>query len=190
MIGVALDGYPIYGAYGVDSFGVLTEMKSSYRLKVGQTGYNGIDDYEYVAGLGDLDVCNGHFGPTPDFPEGIYHYHSTMQNGEGDIGFPYFLICYHGSVEEGDGDPCEGYGETWGPGIGPPPDGCDPGPPPGQDSGASIGLLPSFEPPVGGLIALICLLALPYEGILRGLASWRGPSDRAGTTHGCHPAQV
>ena len=190
VIGVALDGYPIYGAYGVDSSGVLTEMKSSYRLKEGQTGYNGIDDYEYVAGLGDLDVCNGHFGPTPDFPEGIYHYHSTMQNGEGDIGFPYFLICYHGSVEEGDGDPCEGHGETWGPGIGPPPDGCDPGPPPGQDSGAPMGLLPSFEPPVGGLIALICLLALPYEGILRGLASWRGPSDRVGTTHGCHPAQV
>ena len=64
MIGVALDGYPIYGAYGLDSSGVVAEMKSSYRLKEGQTGYNGIDDYEYVEGLGDLDVCNGHFGPT------------------------------------------------------------------------------------------------------------------------------
>ena len=23
----------------------------------------------------DLDSCNGHFGPTPEFPAGIYHYH-------------------------------------------------------------------------------------------------------------------
>ncbi len=55
----------------------IVEMKSSYELKSGQTGYNGIDDYEYTEGLGHLDACNGHFGPTPDFPQGIYHYHTT-----------------------------------------------------------------------------------------------------------------
>ena len=33
VIGVALDGYPIYGAYGLDSSGVVAEMKSSYRLR-------------------------------------------------------------------------------------------------------------------------------------------------------------
>jgi hypothetical protein len=133
VIGIAFDGYPIYGAFGDVGNGTVAEMTSSYRLKPGETGYNGIDDYEYVEGLGDLDVCNGHFGPTPDFPNGIYHYHSTMVNGEGDMGFPYFLICYRGVVDEallggggnGNGDdPCAGHGETWGPGIGPPPAGC------------------------------------------------------------------
>ena len=129
VIGIAFDGYPIYGVFGDDGTGQVVEMKSSYRLKSGQNGYNGIDDYEYVSGLGHLDVCNGHFGPTPDFPQGIYHYHSTIENGIGEMGFPYFLICYHGEVSDGgdggDGsDPCAGYGETWGPGIGPPPDGC------------------------------------------------------------------
>jgi len=144
VIGVAYDGYPIYGLLEQGADGVVREVTSSYRLKDGQTGYNGIDDYEFVEGLGDLDVCNGHFGPTPDFPEGIYHYHSTMENGEGGMGFPYFLICYKGTVVDasitgGDGgdDPCAGHGETWGPGIGPPPEGCDQGPPPtGQSTEA------------------------------------------------------
>ena len=127
VIGVAMDGYPIYGLWGYDDQMNIVEMKSSYKLKEGETGYNGIDDYVYVQGLGHLDVCNGHFGPTPDFPDGIYHYHSTMMNGEGDMGFPYFLLCYHGEtfLDEGGGDvDCSGHGETWGPGIGPPPDGC------------------------------------------------------------------
>ena len=129
VIGVALDGYPIYGFWGYDDNMNITEMTSSYRLKAGETGYNGIDDYEYIEGLGNLDVCNGHFGPTPDFPDGIYHYHSTMLNGEGDMGFPYFLICYHGEVDLADGGAdCSGFGETWGPGIGPPPEGCEGGP--------------------------------------------------------------
>lgn len=136
VIGVAFDGYPIYGIYGDDGTGQVVEMKSSYQLKAGETGYNGIDDYEYVDGMGDLDVCNGHFGPTPDFPQGIYHYHSTIKNGIGEMGFPYFLICYHGEVPStgngggnggGGDDPCSGYGETWGPGIGPPPAGCGDG---------------------------------------------------------------
>ena len=132
VIGVAMDGYPIYGLWGYDDQMNIVEMKSSYKLKEGETGYNGIDDYVYVQGLGDLDVCNGHFGPTPDFPDGIYHYHSTMMNGEGDMGFPYFLLCYHGEtfLDEGGGGEvdCSGHGETWGPGIGPPPPGCGGGP--------------------------------------------------------------
>jgi len=135
VIGVAYDGYPIYGFWGYDDNMNVVEMKSSYELKNGQTGYNGIDDYQYTEGLGHLDVCNGHFGPTPDFPQGIYHYHTTMQNGDGDMGFPYFLICYHGEADmssdagggQGGGGDCDGFGETWGPGIGPPPAGCEGG---------------------------------------------------------------
>ena len=133
VIGAAMDGYPIYGLWGYDDQMNVVEMKSSYKLKEGETGYNGIDDYVYDQGLGHLDVCNGHFGPTPDFPDGIYHYHSTMMNGVGEMGFPYFLLCYHGEtfLDEGGGgdDPdCSGHGETWGPGIGPPPEGCGGGP--------------------------------------------------------------
>lgn len=38
----------------------------------------------------DLDDYHGHFGPTPDFPQGIYHYHVTEEfpwiNGDGFYG--------------------------------------------------------------------------------------------------------
>ncbi|MEC7626074.1 MAG: YHYH protein [Candidatus Thermoplasmatota archaeon] len=147
VIGVAMDGYPIYGLWGYDDQMNIVEMKSSYKLKDGETGYNGIDDYIYLQGLGHLDVCNGHFGPTPEFPDGIYHYHSTMTNGEGDMGFPYFLLCYHGEtfLDEGNGGAdCSGFGETWGPGIGPPPPGCEGGPGGGQGGQLSeVSAIPS-----------------------------------------------
>jgi hypothetical protein len=166
VIGVAYDGYPIYGFWGYDTDMNVVEMKSSYELKDGETGYNGIDDYKYTEGLGDLDVCNGHFGPTPDFPQGIYHYHSTMQNGDGDMGFPYFLICYHGEADmtsnggNGNGggdDPCAGHGVTWGPGIGPPPEGCEGGPG-GQAEITSLDGW-SFDPMALLIIGLCCATA-------------------------------
>jgi len=158
VIGVSMDGYPIYGLWGYDGQMNVVEMKSSYKLKEGETGYNGIDDYIYVQGLGHLDACNGHFGPTPEFPDGIYHYHSTMMNGEGDMGFPYFLLCYHGEtfLDEGGGADCSGFGETWGPGIGPPPPGCEGGPG-GQLSEVSLVSSPIFSP-----LATMWMLALAW----------------------------
>lgn len=48
MIGVLIDGFPVYGSNDVDGVAVTAAM---------------------------LDECSGHFGPTPEFPEGIYHYH-------------------------------------------------------------------------------------------------------------------
>ena len=36
-------------------------------------------DYEYVAGSGDLDECNGRFGVTPEYPQGIYYYCITEE---------------------------------------------------------------------------------------------------------------
>jgi hypothetical protein len=99
IIGFAPDGFPIYGSYGYASDNAtIKEMTSSYRLKAGADGSNGQEDQEYVAGMGDLDECNGKTGPTPEFPDGIYHYHSTKHNGEGGWGFPYFPLCYHGVV--------------------------------------------------------------------------------------------
>ena len=48
----------------------------------GDQGYNGIDDWNYYEDLGDLDECNGRFGPTPEYPDGIYHYVSTPLSGD------------------------------------------------------------------------------------------------------------
>ncbi len=47
LIGVAFDGYPIYGAFDMDG----NELTAA-----------------------DLDECNGITSPTPEFPDGIYHY--------------------------------------------------------------------------------------------------------------------
>ncbi len=167
VIGVAMDGYPIYGLWGYDDQMNIVEMKSSYKLKQGETGYNGIDDYVYVQGLGHLDVCNGHFGPTPEFPDGIYHYHSTMMNGEGDIGFPYFLLCYHGETfldeSGGGGGPCAGHGETWGPGIGPPPDGCGGGGPGAQLEDVEIVSSQPVFSPYSLLMILFLISALIWR---------------------------
>ena len=160
VIGVAMDGYPIYGFWGYDDDMNVVEMKSSYRLKDGETGYNGIDDYVYMEGLGHLDVCNGHFGPTPEFPDGIYHYHSAMTNGEGGMGFPYFLLCYHGETfldEGGNGADCSGFGETWGPGIGPPPAGCEGGGQGGQLTNVEA-VAPTVFSPFGMLWTLVAAL--------------------------------
>ena len=115
IIGWSFDGYPIYGMYTWDDNGVVKGMKSSYQVERtndgGDQGYNGIDDWNYVAGLGDLDECNGRFGSTPEYPQGTYYYVSTPLSGStttvvdtnGDtvpmIGFPYFQLCYHGIAD-------------------------------------------------------------------------------------------
>ena len=129
IVGWAFDGYPIYGMYGYGADGqTIRTISSSYVIERtqdgGDQGYNGIDDWNYVDGVGDLDECNGRFGPTPEFPEGIYHYVSTPVSGSptsvtdtngntvGMIGFPYFLICYHGVADVS--------GQSLGGGQGPP----------------------------------------------------------------------
>lgn len=105
LIGWAADGFPIYARYGHDQVKFLNSplraMKSSYQLKmIADDGRPNIDtfpmgvftqDYEYVEGLGDLDECNGRFGPTQEFPEGIYHYYATDS-------FPFFQRCVKGST--------------------------------------------------------------------------------------------
>ncbi|MFY7951073.1 MAG: YHYH protein, partial [Armatimonadaceae bacterium] len=88
QIGWAADGYPIYGNLGPsdpkDLTSALRTLRSSYRLKTGnrpagdspQGVYDGSfsQDFEYVAGSGDLDANNGRSGPTPEFPNGTYYY--------------------------------------------------------------------------------------------------------------------
>lgn len=88
LLGWAADGFPIYYKYGYASAEStqLVELTSSYKLKTGNRPGDGITapngaydgtyarDFEYVAGLGDLDEANGRFGKTPEFPNGTYYY--------------------------------------------------------------------------------------------------------------------
>ena len=86
LVGWAGDGFPIYLNRGYreprDTSSGLTRLGSSYRLKSGTRPsgpggpYNGdfVEDFEYVAGSGDLDAANGRFQKTPEFPRGTYCY--------------------------------------------------------------------------------------------------------------------
>ncbi len=67
LIGVLLDGFPVYGPSGADGTAPT-----------------------------DLDECSGHDGVTPEFPDGIYHYHLTEVS-------PYSVSCYHGVVDDAGG---------------------------------------------------------------------------------------
>jgi hypothetical protein len=64
LVGVLLDGYPVYGP-----------------IENGQ-----------LVSSGSLDAAHGHFGATPEFPQGVYHYHTTSDapyiNGSGFHGAP------------------------------------------------------------------------------------------------------
>lgn len=71
IIGVLRDGFPVYG----------------------NRGDNGI-----TVKNADLDECSGHVGATPEFPEGLYHYHLTDDEA------PYSIDCYKGNVDASTGD--------------------------------------------------------------------------------------
>mgnify|MGYP001627752072 FL=1 len=79
MIGVLEDGFPVYSNQG---------------------------DGGVIVTNADLDECSGHVGVTPEFPEGIYHYHLTADEA------PYMIDCYHGEIDVA----------AQGPGAGGPPD--------------------------------------------------------------------
>lgn len=106
LIGFAYDGFPIYGAYAfknVDGSGGITRMKSSYTLRnittrttspSGATVTTGPpvsatyplgyfrEDYQYNATSAAtpdyLDEHNGRFCVTPEYPNGIYCYFTTV----------------------------------------------------------------------------------------------------------------
>jgi hypothetical protein len=77
LIGYAADGFPVYSQFGAadpnDAKGKVRKMKPSYRVKSGSRPsgprgkYDGAftEDFEYVAGAGDLDECNGRYAATP-----------------------------------------------------------------------------------------------------------------------------
>ena len=104
LVGWASDGFPIYGRYGhtvpTDASSPLRVMKGSYVLDATpDPGRPSISiapmgsftsDWNYSAGSGDLDNCNGRFDVTPEFPKGIYHYYITDT-------YPYIQRCLRGS---------------------------------------------------------------------------------------------
>lgn len=94
VVGFAADGFPIYGSY-INDNGQIRSVTSSYRLKAGSRPagagnpggiYDGkyVDDYEYVAGLGDLDECNGMMF------KGAYGYYVVNT-------YPWVLACFKGT---------------------------------------------------------------------------------------------
>jgi len=96
VIGFAADGFPIFGSF-INDVGVIRPVTSSFQQKTGSrpTGngnpggnYDGtyVDDYEYVAGSGDLDECNGMMRG------GIYGYYVTDS-------YPWMLACFKGTPD-------------------------------------------------------------------------------------------
>ena len=120
LVGWAADGFPVYARYGFsnsfDANSSIIELQPSYQLKsegdpgrpdiltslVGGPGQGTSNpnipiplgaftqDFEYIEGSGDLDECNGRFGVTPEFPNGIYHYVVTDS-------FPFVSRCLKGN---------------------------------------------------------------------------------------------
>lgn len=128
LIGYAADGFPIYYS---------PNARSSYRLKSGTRPdgpggrYDGtfVQDYEYVAGVGNLDQCNG--GPVGTAAES-YGYFITAA-------FPSIPRCFRGTPDAsfknqrpgGRGHGSQGRPQGHGRPDGPPPEGR-PRPPHGR----------------------------------------------------------
>lgn len=117
LLGFAYDGFPIYGAYAyknIDGTGGITRMKSIYQLRniTVRTHYaDGTDvidgppvsdsyplghfreDYETFPTTQDfdyLDVHNGRFCITPEYPNGTYAYFCTVDENWNSA-YPYVV---------------------------------------------------------------------------------------------------
>jgi hypothetical protein len=126
IIGFALDGYPIYGAYAytnINGTGAIKRMRSGYQERVmtdRTTLPNGSvatyagpaisstypigayqEDFVYTAGSGDLDANNGRYCVTPEYPNGIYAYFVTLDAALAPA-YPYTLGAnYYGLMPPG-----------------------------------------------------------------------------------------
>jgi hypothetical protein len=118
LIGFAYDGFPIYGAYGyknTNGTGGIVRMKSSFSLRsitTRTTYYDGTtvtsgpvvsvshplgeyrEDYQYnptSSGTPDyLDIHNGRFCVTPEYPLGTYAYFCTV-DATWNSAYPYVV---------------------------------------------------------------------------------------------------
>jgi hypothetical protein len=113
IIGWAYDGNPIYGPYGYGDRegGLVKRMTSGYSLRPKPDRPSSypiglfVEDYEF-SGEGDLDIYNGRYCKTPEFPNGVYAYFSTINAQKDSSGifngflrpvFPYFIGNYYKS---------------------------------------------------------------------------------------------
>ena len=118
LIGYAYDGFPVYGAYGyknADGTGGIVRIKSSFTLRsitTRTTLYTGAtvtagppvsatyplglfrEDYQYnvpsASSQDYLDVHNGRFCVTPEYPNGIYCYFATV-DANWNSAYPYLI---------------------------------------------------------------------------------------------------
>jgi len=108
IIGWAYDGNPIYGPFGFTNpvgGGLVKKMQSGYSISLKPNRPSTVffpigffvEDYSYFDS-GDLDEYNGRLCVTPEYPNGVYAYFSTL--GEVDTQFsqkylrpifPYFI---------------------------------------------------------------------------------------------------
>ncbi|MCB0763225.1 MAG: YHYH protein [Flavobacteriales bacterium] len=116
LLGFAYDGFPIYGAYGhanADGSGGITRIRSGYQLRditVRTHHADGTDvadgpavsttyplgyfreDYEFIAHSEPyyLDVHNGRYCVTPEYPDGTYAYFCTVDENWNSA-YPYII---------------------------------------------------------------------------------------------------
>ncbi len=104
IIGWAYDGNPIYGPFGTNNPENTTKpyvkLKSGYILDVSNienrpdtTVFDEgdfLEDYKFDNSQSDLDIHNGRFEKTNEFPNGVYAYHATVDD-ENKPTFPYFI---------------------------------------------------------------------------------------------------
>ena len=93
ILGYAYDGHPIYGPYAfqnADGSGGFKYLEPGYSVITGAradgpaisqypAGFF-IEDYTYLENRGDLDEHNGRFAVTPEYPNGIYAYYTTVES--------------------------------------------------------------------------------------------------------------
>jgi hypothetical protein len=124
LIGFTYDGFPVYGAYGyanANGTGGITRIKSGYQLRniTARTHWaDGTDvgdgpavsatyplgyyreDYEWISHAGDesyLDIHNGRFCVTPEYPAGVYCYFATVDSNHNSA-YPYLVgPTYYGN---------------------------------------------------------------------------------------------
>jgi hypothetical protein len=107
ILGYAYDGNPIYGPYAYDTTtgGFIRRMNPGYVLDIDLTSGKRpplfeagffINDYVYD-GSGDLDQHNGRFAITPEYPNGVYAYFSTIEvsaSNQSVPRYPYLIGPY------------------------------------------------------------------------------------------------
>lgn len=124
LIGFAYDGFPVYGAYAyknTDGTGGIVRMKSSYSLRnitTRNTLYTSTvtvtagppvnatyplgsfkEDYQFITPTAPdyLDIHNGRFCKTPEYPNGIYCYFATV-DANWNSAYPYLIgPTYYGT---------------------------------------------------------------------------------------------